>query len=547
MLLQKTAATGVASRKQRAYSLLALSHKHGLSPSPFFVGMTMNTLFSFLAGILCALSFGASAVMAAPGTAPAGQGVMNTLERHGQARVIVTMNNQRIDELRADSRAYRPAPGQELSIHAAGHPDRLLAQAVEEAAFDVAGRASIRGRVELLRPFRVVNGFVAVVDPEGLQALKNDPRVEAVVDDRPVPVPDTGGLGSISSEPISYPQVNNSTSIVEADSAWDRDTDGEGWYVAILDTGVMSSHEMFTSKNVVEACFSTTDSTYKTVTNCPNGHSSQTGPGAAEPNTELHGTHVAGIAVGNNQSWSSGEPRYGVAPGADLLAIQVFSKSSSTLVCDGKNSCEVTFPSDQVSGLEYVYSLRNSLNIASTNMSLGAAGSSWSYTCDANNAELTSIIDNLKSAGIATVIAAGNDGSCYGINTPACITSAIAVGASTDADQRESYSNFATGMLDIYAPGSGVCSAVISSNSAYECHDGTSMATPHVAGAFALLRQLDQDSSVNQLLDLFTGNGAGVSSSCSGDTVRRLALSAVVDEYISFGTASHAVRLLLLN
>lgn len=526
----------------------------------------MQKLIYIVAALFCALSLVASAAQAGPVAAAHRQPLLSAIAGHGSARVIVTLNNQEVRQLRQRSRAYSPPKDQPLSAHAGATPDGQLAEAVAEASWRVAARAAAAGggRVDVHRPFRVVGGFVATVDQAGLNALENDPEVSAIFEDKAVPVPRTeripdGGYtpapssGVAADDPVYSPMVNDSTRLIGASQAWGAGKDGTGWYVAVLDTGVLTSHEMFVGKNVVEACFSTTDATYKAVTNCPNGHASQIGTGAAEPNTELHGTHVAGIAVGNNQSWSAGEPLYGVAPGADLIAVQIFSKTTSNLLCCPNSEpgcsapCEVTFTSDQISGLEYVYSLRNVYDIASVNMSLGAAGSSWSYSCDANNAEQTAAIDSLKAANIATVVASGNDGSCFGINTPACISSAIAVGSTNVLDVRADYSNFATGLLDIYAPGSGICSAVISSNTAYECHSGTSMATPHVAGALALIRQMDETITVDDIKTLLRDSGASVSSTCSGDTTRRVAMAPIVEEYRSAWILQGVYLLLLDN
>jgi subtilisin family serine protease len=88
----------------------------------------------------------------------------------------------------------------------------------------------------------------------------------------------------------------------------------------------------------------------------------------------------------------------------------------------------MSFGSDQVRGLEYVYSLRNSLDIASVNMSLG--GGYYSSACDSRAPAIASVINRLTSAGIAVVIAAGNSGANGYISYPACIRNAIAVGSS---------------------------------------------------------------------------------------------------------------------
>ena len=116
-------------------------------------------------------------------------------------------------------------------------------------------------------------------------------------------------------------------------------------------------------------------------------------------------------------------------------------------------------------------------------MSLG--GGQRFSACDTDTRK--PIIDQLRAAGIATLIAAGNDGSTSYIGAPACISSAIAVASSTSTDQRSSFSNW-NSLVGLVAPGSNIVSSVVNTNNAYESYNGTSMATPHVAGAFAALR-----------------------------------------------------------
>ena len=121
-----------------------------------------------------------------------------------------------------------------------------------------------------------------------------------------------------------------------------------------------------------------------------------------------HGTHVAGIAAGQTSPVGFD----GVARGANIIAVQVFSRlhdSTGNTPCanaERSSPCALSFTSDQMQALEYVYNLRNTLNIAAVNMSLG--GGKHTSACDSD--ALKPIIDNLPAAGIATVIAAGNKG-----------------------------------------------------------------------------------------------------------------------------------------
>jgi subtilisin family serine protease len=190
----------------------------------------------------------------------------------------------------------------------------------------------------------------------------------------------------------------------------------------------------------------------------------------------------------------------------------------------------MAWDSDYIAGLDYVYSLRNTYQIASANMSLGGGSYTDSAQCDTDYRDAKALIDQLRSAGIATVIAAGNEGLNNAISGPGCITTAVSVGATTDTDEIASFSNRAS-WLDIYAPGVSINAAVPWTN-AYATMQGTSMATPHVAGAFAVLqgkaRQSGSAAAVDDLLALMRSTGKTVTDSVTGLALPRLRLDAAV-------------------
>ena len=155
--------------------------------------------------------------------------------------------------------------------------------------------------------------------------------------------------------------------------------------------------------------------------------------------------------------------RNGVAKDATLIAVQVFSRFDNATYCGSSAPCILSFSSDQMQGLERVYALRTSLTIASANMSLG--GGTYTANCDGD--ALKPSLDNLRAAGIAVAIASGNNGYTNAISAPACISSAISVGATCDSsngyctgvDAVASYSNIAS-FISLLAPGSVVTSSV---------------------------------------------------------------------------------------
>jgi subtilisin family serine protease len=279
---------------------------------------------------------------------------------------------------------------------------------------------------------------------------------------------------------------------IGVDKAWERGYTGAGWYVAVLDSGVLNTHEYFSGKSIVEACFTSSSADNPNPRKCPNGEFTMEGVGAAAPYAgDSHGTHVAGIAVGKKPDGSLA----GVAKDANLIAVQVFSDGYS-----GDEPIRSVY-SDELKGLEYGYSKRGTLNIASVNLSSGAG--EYASTCDASFTAYAAMARNLREAGIALVAAAGNESHCGGVNAPACLSSAAAIGSVDGADLKAESSNWSASLVPLFAPGVSIVSSVNTSNTAYESDSGTSMATPHVAGAWALARQARPGASADAILIAF--------------------------------------------
>ena len=192
-----------------------------------------------------------------------------------------------------------------------------------------------------------------------------------------------------------------------------------------------------------------------------------------------HGTHVAGIAAGSGASFD------GVAPFANVIAINVFSRRTGSACGDNPSPCALSRVSDQIKGLERVIALRSSMRIAAVNMSLG--GGQFSANCDGDARKAA--IDNLRSTGTATVISSGNDGSASAVSAPSCISTAVTVGSTTKTDAVSTVSN-SSPLVELLAPGSSINSSV--PGGGFGLKSGTSMAAPHVAGAWAVLRQVAQ-------------------------------------------------------
>lgn len=330
------------------------------------------------------------------------------------------------------------------------------------------------------------------------------------------------GVSGVTEEVLEKPFLASSNVTIGTNVAVTRGLTGSGQVIAVLDTGVDKTHPFFAGGKVVsEACYSTTNSA--TTSLCPGGASESTAPGSAEScdfSSECdHGTHVAGIAAGNDGTG----PNSGVARGAGIIAIQVYSKFADSYYCGGY--CLGTWPSDQIRALERVYELADEFDIAAVNLS---EGGDYQYSsqasCDSQEGARKAAIDNLRSIDVATVAAAGNYGYSGYIAAPACISSAISVGATDDADAVPYFSNVAT-FLDLLAPGVDITSSV--PGGGVESFDGTSAAAPHVAGAWAVLKQANPGATVSDILAILRDTAVSVSGKGVSD-MRRINLGKAV-------------------
>lgn len=289
------------------------------------------------------------------------------------------------------------------------------------------------------------------------------------------------------------PLLDETVTFINADKLWDQGITGKGQVIVILDDGIDSNHDMFKSNLVDEACFSDTFSeTDESL--CTNGLESQTGLGSAS-NCIIgtlvceHGSHVAGTAAGNDETGDV--QRKGVAYEAKLLPIQVFTTFNNIEDCDGLESCQLSYTSSQLSALNYTLDRTQDLNIAAVNMSLG--GGLFDSFCDENSRKWA--IDELRKKGVLTAIAAGNEGEVGRVSSPGCISTATTV-SSVIVSEPDEFVNHAN-IVDVLAPGVQVVSAI--TNNRYAAFTGTSMATPHIAGAIALLKSAKQNSSIDEI------------------------------------------------
>lgn len=367
-------------------------------------------------------------------------------------------------------------------------------EAVRAAAVALAGRLAQIGVTDAA-PIGQLPYVTAVIDRAQLEALLRDQSIAAIY------VEEGGTTQLIESVPL-----------IKAPSAWAVGAQGTGEVVAVIDTGVEKNHPFLSGKVVAEACFS--------ADLCTSGEGG--GPGKGAPCSQdgcYHGTHVAGIVAGRNSSMS------GVAPDGRIIAIQAFSTGTSR---------PTIWDSDLAQALEHVrVTLAPTMRIAAVNLSLGWPNRLSASACDAIYPPVTDAINGLKSRGIAVVVASGNGYVNNGISYPACISAAVAVGSTGDGsgdflcsavgrDAVADYSNSA-GNIDLLAPGTCINSAV--TGGGFLAIDGTSMAAPHVAGAFAAIRSKSPGLSVSQIEQALVSTGVAVTDPDNGVTKTRIDLA----------------------
>lgn len=337
-----------------------------------------------------------------------------------------------------------------------------------------------------------------------LNALKTTYGVKAVQIDKPEPF-----------------NLSKSTGIIGAPAVWSKGSHGAGQNIAVLDTGVLSSHPFI--KVTAEACFSSNVPSQGAKSACPNGKVMQVGPGAGAPCAAPgcnHGTHVAGIAAGNGVRFS------GVAPDAGIIAVQVFSvfrdKAGGPSVCASagvRSPCSLAYVSDQLRALAHIRNLAKSMPIAAVNMSLGGGKQTGYCRSDVRTAEIA----RLRAMGVAVVISSGNSGFSDAVGAPGCVDPAITVGSTTKGDKLSNFSNSAS-MVDVLAPGSQILSSVLGDG--FASMSGTSMAAPHVAGAIAVLKACKPDLTVDQIESALKNSGAMITDPRNNIARSRINLAA---------------------
>jgi len=336
--------------------------------------------------------------------------------------------------------------------------------------------------------YNVVNGFAGEVTKEGLKVLSENPLVE-----------------SIYSEKILHTTLQESVPIINADDVWNiqgtsGNITGQGQVVCVIDSGIDYTHPDL-GGCIGPGCKVLDGIDFINNDNDPMDDNS-------------HGTHVAGIVAANGGI-------KGVAPDAKLLAVKV---------CDSSTSCT---GSAMIAGTDWCVNNVYNYNVSVLTMSIGDHGEYNQNNCPT---WMDSSINMANSFNLPITISSGNEGHKNGISYPACSSNATSVGmtydenlgsqnlgsctdSTTDVDKVVCRSNTGS-ILDLMAPGFRINSTVLNGN--YDGYWGTSMATPHVAGTIALMKQLNSGMTPDTIEAKLKSTGVPVIDNGNGLTFPRI-------------------------
>lgn len=342
---------------------------------------------------------------------------------------------------------------------------KVAAQAeaqVRRATEDEVEQARGRG-IKVNDVYETLGGYSATLTTAQVAQLRRDPAVALVEKDAVV-------TASVDQSGATWGLDRSDQRSRTLNGIYGYTRTGSGVTSYVIDTGINGAHSEFTGRMGAGAT------------------AISDGRGTGDCNG--HGTHVAGTVGGT---------RYGVAKGTRLVPVRV-------LGCDGSGTT-----TGVIAGMDWVADTASGPSVA--NMSLGGPASS------AQDAA----VNRMVSSGVTVVVAAGNENQNACNVSPARAAAAITVGATTKSDYRSSFSNYGS-CVDVFAPGSAITSAWYTSSTATNTISGTSMASPHVAGAAALYLQGNPSASPSQVTSALVGTATTnvVRSAGSGSPNRLL-------------------------
>ncbi|HEU4406435.1 MAG TPA: S8 family serine peptidase [Polyangiaceae bacterium] len=322
-------------------------------------------------------------------------------------------------------------------------------EAPAAARGQAAARVGARGTGRVERTYEVIPGFAAELAPADLAELRRDPNVAFIEQDQVVTA------STIFDSPADGVDRVDQRNLPLDGKFNDFGCTGAGVDVYIVDTGIRPTHNEFTGR-------------------IGNGFSA-INDGRGSDDCNGHGTHVASTAAGT---------QFGLAKKATLHASRV-------LGCNGSGT-----NSGVIAGVDFVRTDCTSKGRKCVaNMSLGGGAST----------ALDNAVTNAINAGIAFAVAAGNENQNACNVSPARAPAAITVAATADNDARASFSNFGS-CVDLFAPGVSILGAAHTSNTATQSISGTSMASPHVAGAAAQFLSCNLSANPTQVRNALLNN-----------------------------------------
>lgn len=362
---------------------------------------------------------------------------------------------------------------------------------------------------KLTNTYTTVNGFAGKLKKSGYEKLKNNPKVLKIEKSLRVKV-----------------ALDTSKEQVNASNTWrliynNLNLTGRGESVCIIDSGVDYTHPDLGECTSDSFVGGTCPKVIAGNNYCPTDSCNSQNSTPLDNNG--HGTHVAGIVASTNNTFR------GIAPDATIVAIKSL------------NSTGFGSTANIVAGIDWCVNNASKFNISVISMSLGTT-TLFTSNCDSSSTSFTDAVANAIKKNISVIAATGNDGSTSGIALPACITNVTSVGSVGDTDAIASYSN-RNSITDLLAPGGANTAgnhikSTVPKGSCELCHpsgfrelSGTSMAAPHVAAAFALLRQykrLEQGIILTpaEIQDKLNDTGKQISD--SGLTFSRINIYAAV-------------------
>lgn len=350
--------------------------------------------------------------------------------------------------------------------------------------------------------------FIATVTRDELNRIAADTSVTSIETD-------DGGGG----------HMTESVPLIGGTAVQLRGYDGSGITVAIIDTGVDSTHPDLIGDVVDEQCFCATEDGGGC---CPNGTVQQSGPGAAADD-HGHGSHVAGIVASRGII----APR-GMAPGVRIVAVKAMDRDNRF----------ASF-ADVYKALEWVSTRHPEVRVV--NMSLGTFNLYDGYCDESPVATATrQLVTAMRRRGVLVVASSGNSAETERTPLPACVTDVVAVGSVYDSTlafyksdpcsetdlRADDVSCFSNGgpTVDLLAPGAVINS--VAPLRRMQARMGTSMAAPHVVGSAALLMQAYPAGSANVIEEILKRTGRPVFDRRTGIVVPRVDVNAAVSSVV---------------